>query len=195
MADHHQVSNWFHRLKSSLLLNLTPDLLSLGMLVGQERKRKAQVLFSSGVTVYSWLILFPCLILSGGCTSSRGLVSSQHRFETMDRCYSLVTVQDFVKQTAVSTPSRGEGGRPQRSGINPSRFPCFQTFDLLTLEPALCKIGLTATASPEGCMFFPREVSHSGPGIFPLSSFSQGFPFLCLPLSCCFLTIILDSFF
>ena len=71
-----KVSNWFHRLKSSLLLSLTPDLLSLNMLGGKERKRKAQVLFSSGVTAYSWLILFRCLILSGGCVSLCGLVSS-----------------------------------------------------------------------------------------------------------------------
>ena len=135
---------------------------------------------------------------SGACISFSWFVSLQQRFETMDQCYSSVTAQAFIKQTAehTYTPERWGQADPEEVAST-----CLSSSYLCFLSPSpesdwCCPMQSGAcTGHPSGrwCVFFPTGGSHSGPWIFPLFSLSQAFSFLCLPFSCQFLTTILDS--
>ena len=66
-----------------------------------------------------------CMHMSGGVCLSLSVVSSQQRSEIMAQCYSSVTSQGFIKQTANVTPQRGEGWLTQRSGLSTTGLPFF----------------------------------------------------------------------
>lgn len=105
--------------------------------------------------------------------------------------WTSVTVQDFIKQAADGTPSRGEDRLTPKEWPQSLLSSPFDTFYCLLLEPALCKTGLVPAVDEEGSVIFPTRGSHSS-SAFSVILFSWAFSFLCLPFSCRFLTAILN---
>ena len=87
-----------------------------------------------------------------------GCVSLQQRVETVDRCYSLVTAQNFIRQTKDSTPSMLEDRPTSKERPQSILVSSFYTFCLPSPAHNCLRLPCANWASQEGGVFVQSEV-------------------------------------